>query len=61
MCTSNKYALGSEYFPAVVKHLIQLGEENILGHFILQKVFKPWRTQYESVNYGISNYMYWST
>ena len=41
MCTSNKYALGSEYFPAVVKHLIQLGEENILGHFILQKVFKP--------------------
>ena len=36
--------------------------DNCIPFFVLSSplpVFKPWRTRYESVNYGISNY--WST
>ena len=33
--------------------------EDILFLHLLLPDFKPWRTKYESVNYGISNY--WST
>ena len=37
MYTSKQYALGSGYYPVVVKYFILLGVENIPSHFILQK------------------------
>ena len=49
--TKTKYCLG------IRKNVLDNGRSGTFGGLLPS--FKPWRTRYESVNYGISNY--WST